>query len=278
MHPIDKKYKNLTFILLLVAMAIVTYNLIKNPYNFYGLCIIAIVTFANNMKIKHRLTLFTIFVIFILLVINLIEFGHASDLLYSNMELFNRFRTNFIYAAILLSLPLFFIYVYFMLLIKAMEHEKTYYETIKYSPHLVCEKHYSKTIELINHGFKSIRCRHDENCLRKNNIVHAKHIIGLVGFIKSEQISSDNYYIALWDNELGVVRDADYDVIEIHKSPSINDYNGIVNKITSFFYNELERYKPIDEVIIRIVGDITISKSTKRLLEERFLKIEYLSI
>jgi hypothetical protein len=277
MHPTDRKYKKLALFALVVAGIISLFNIIHNPYNILGLGVIAIITFANRMKPRHRLTLFAIFTIFILLVINLIELGHGNQYSYSNEDLAGKCFTNFIYATLLLSLPLFFIYAYFMELIQAMEHEKKYYQTIKYSPHLACKTHFAKTLEQNNHGFKDVSCRIGKTCLEKNHLVHANEIVGLIGCEIKIPNTSNNYYITLWDNELDKINDADFDVIEVHENPAIEDFNGIITKTVSFFYNELERYKPLNEMIFRIVGNPEISESTKRLLKERFLRIEYIN-
>jgi hypothetical protein len=276
-YSADKKYERLATVLLTIAGALALFNIIHNPFNILGLALVAMVTFVNKMSLKHRLTLFAIFVVIILGVINLIEFGHGNEYLYSNMSLAKRCFTNFVYAALILSLPLALFYIYFMELIKAMEHEKKYYGVIKYSPGLICKTHLAKTNEEMYHGFKSVCCRMDRTCLKKNRITRADEIVGLVGLEKSAAPQNGKYYLTLWDLESGKIHDADYDVVEIHENPGIEDYNGIISKIVSFYYNELERYKPLNQMVIRIVGSPEISVSTRRLLQERFLRIEYIT-
>ncbi len=276
-YPADKKYKRLATTLLTIASTLALFNIIHNPYNILGLALVALVAFANKMRLKHRLTLFAIFVIIILGIINLIEFGQGNEYLYARMGLGKRCFTNFVYAALLLSLPLALFYIYFIELINAMEHEKKYYRVIKYSPGLICETHLAKTEEEMYHGFKSVCCRMDRTCLEKNRITRADEIVGLVGLEKSAAPQNGKYYLTLWDLESGKIHDADYDVVEIYENPGIEDYNGIISKIVSFYYNELERYKPLNQMIARIVGTPEISISTKRLLKERFMRIEYIT-
>ena len=101
-------------------------------------------------------------------------------------------------------------------------------------------------------------------------------MIGFLGISFKKQAMNGDFYIVLWNPKSRKITNGDYDIIEIHESSKIKDYDAIISKIIDFLYNEIKRFKPINEVVVRIIGNPQISESTKRRLEEHFLKVEYL--
>ena len=142
-------------------------------------------------------------------------------------------------------------------------------------PHLICSKHLSRTFMQSHFIYNSAICRKDANCSTENIIV-AKQLTGLIGKSSQTEINNGTFYIELISKDNQTIINGDYDVLEVHKNAEIRDYDAVINKVTSFLYNELDRYKPINEITIRIFDDIPISENTKRLLEKRFGKVEYL--
>jgi hypothetical protein len=162
---------------------------------------------------------------------------------------------------------------FFIRVIKAARNEKNMYFAIKQFPDVICKEHNVRT-KLVSHlGYREIRCRNGEKCTSKDQVVCAKNIVGTIGMNGSHENDDDNYRIPIWDEMEKTVINADYDIIEIHESIAI-DYDAIIHRIVSFLYNEIDRYKPVNEIIVRIIGHPVISDSNMRLMNERFLKIE----
>jgi hypothetical protein len=91
------------------------------------------------------------------------------------------------------------------------------------------------------------------------------------------QTIENNYYITIWDNLEEKVTDGDFDIIEIHKSQEIENYDKVIDKVVRFLYNEVDRYKPLNQVTVKVIGNIELTENTKRLLKKHFFKVEYAS-
>lgn len=274
MHPIEKKKRKLYALIVIIAICI---TIISIVYNYaYSLIIIAYVFFMIEKRgeIKNLLPL------------------TATYLIVSNVFVF--ILDNFLFSILFneahqapirffLSLSSFFMVFSFHFFktknsdfLKIIENELENFELINKHPHLLCRRHYTRTVQTKVFGFRNIRCRSKWLCFRRKWIREVEQLIGLIGKYDEQLTLKNKYYLTLWNPKSGNFRNADYDEIEIHNNDKIKDYDSIINKMISFFYNELKRFKPINEVTVRIIGNPEISESTKRLLEEKFLKVEYL--
>jgi len=159
---------------------------------------------------------------------------------------------------------------------EASVNEKNNYFAVKRYPDLICEKHLSKTTLIRRFGYKEIKCRKGRLCFARKKLVYAKRIIGVIGRDEIKSAQKGDYRISLWNENEHTIIDADYDLVEIVENDTVKDYNAIINKITNFLYNEVDRYKPISDVLVKVIGSPEISESTMRLLNERFKEVEYL--
>ena len=151
-------------------------------------------------------------------------------------------------------------------------------DLIENFPYLICQEHLARTKIKNIFGYKKVVCRIDKNCVKYyKRIIVWKYLVGRIGDFKDTRFNNDSYYVDIWNHETKEIRDGDYDIIQIHENDVIEDFDGVIVKVVSYFYNELKRFKPISEVIVKIIGQPKISESTKRLLEKRFLKVEYAS-
>jgi hypothetical protein len=121
-------------------------------------------------------------------------------------------------------------------------------------------------------------CRVGKICHKNKSLIKANELIGLIGVMERGKLINDEYYVTLWDHRLRKIRYGDYDIIEIHNNKDINDYDFVISKVITFFYNEIDRYKPLKEVDIRIIGDLPISENTLHLLQKHFSKLEFIKL
>ncbi len=142
-------------------------------------------------------------------------------------------------------------------------------------PNLICTKHLTRTSLHSHFIYNAAICRNNNNCSNED-IIFAKQLTGLIGKKRPEKQVNGDFYVELLGDDKQVVKNGDYDIIEIHKNNEIEDYDAIISKVTSFFYNELNRHKPINKILVKIFGSIPISESTKRLLERNYFTVEYL--
>jgi hypothetical protein len=272
-----KNRKNIYgIIVILAAVAITTYCIILNVYCAFLLPVCALIAFDNKMKLKHKLVLAAIFLIISFPTVMVAEYIFQK--LNNDPSIpFRDFILSSIFSAIFLIFPFFLIFRYFINKVGLANPDYANYFMASKYPNLICTQHLTKIRLIMVYGEKYISCRINEKCLTEKKIIYAKHLVGLIGKIDRDKRRKGNYYVTLWNHKTQEMRNGDYDIIEFHKNNEIEDYNSLIAKIVSYFYNELNRYKPINEVIVRIIGDIEISESTKRWLEKNFLKVEYAS-
>jgi len=274
MHPVDKKNKHFTILICVLAIGITSACVIINPA--YLIVIIAYIIFGIEKRkvIKNIIPLTAAYIII----------GNIVILILDNF-LFKFIFSEPFQAPIrfLLSLSSFFILfsIHFLkfqnlLLLKIIKNEKEHFTLISKYPDLLCRKHHTRTKQSKILGFRKINCRTSWFCFGQRRIREVKQLIGLIGKEYERWTFEKNYYVTLWNSKSGKINNGDYDVIEIHESNSIEDYNAVINKVIDFQYNEINRYEPISEVVVKIIGHPQISESTKRRLEEHFLKVEYL--
>ena len=276
MHPVDKKNMWLASTMLLMATIIATSFIFNNNHYAIPLVVLFLIAFSNNMELTHRLVLMAVFVVISFSVMGVVDHFLSKDASTIDMSKGDYFYLLATFAGILLIIPLFFTYAYFIQLTATIKNAKTHYSVIENSPYLICTEHHTRTKEYSMLGYKGVKCRKGKKCLRKKSIVHAVRLVGLIGIIENGKSVNNDYYVTLWDHRYRKIRYGDYDIIEIHESKDVKDYDFIISKIIAFFTNEINKYKPINEVFVRVVGRPSIAENTKRLLQKHFLKVEYL--
>lgn len=273
MHPTDKKNTIYFVLLVLLLTPVLLFYWLKSTlfvvYSFIALLVID----KYSKKFVH-----SILITFILSSIGFITF--------STVEYFLGLISDWI--VYVLAIPIVFSFVVPTLLLtkiyetlnkilEASADEKNNYFAIKRYPNLVCLKHNTRTTFHRHFLYNSIACRVNKKCFAERKLIYATHIIGVIGRSKTIKSTQGKYYVPLWNEKEHKINNADYDLIEIYENDEIADYNALINRVVDFFYNEIDRYKPINKVVVRIFGTPNISENTKRLLNERFLKIEYLN-
>ncbi len=277
MNPVDKRNKTYIGSITGLAITITTISMVVNHYYLIALAAFAIFSFANTYQFKHRFILLAVVSIIGFPVLWLIQSNSLQNDFSNSPHLLENFFVNLFFAGIILVIPFVFVYFYLGLVIDTAIHEKKYYETFKNYPYLICRKHLTRTNEYSTLGYKSVRCRVGKQCTKKGDIMHSVKLIGLIGLIENGKSSGNDYYATLWDHRLRKIRYGDFDEIEIHENDEMKDYDFVLSKIMTFFYNEIDRYKPIDEVRVKIIGNPPIAENTKRILEKEFLSVEYIS-
>jgi hypothetical protein len=272
MHPTDKKNAIYIGLLLLGLLPVLLFFWIKSFIFILATIVVLFIIDKYTEKLIHALIL-----AWVLSAIGFITFFVAEQILLL-MSQWNSYLLAFcvIFSVVVPALLYLKIYEVFANILEASANEKSNYFAIKRFPHLVCNEHHARTIFKKEFGYKNVSCRVKENCFAKKRLQYAHNIVGILGKSISGN-SGGNYYVPILDEEEQRINNADYDILEIHESPEINDYNGIINKIIDFLYNEINRYKPVNKIIIRLVGAPDISESSKRLLKERFMKVEYVT-
>jgi hypothetical protein len=286
MHSTDKKSAIYLFYLLAI-LALIYFFLLKDfvtvffedfvyyfdKFPILGLSILFTSYYLISLTVeknKHNILLILVHLTLSLVLYNITKIG-ISLFSYWNVFLFS-FVLFFSVA-----IPFLF-YKFWGRIIKnildAATNEKSSYSIMKKHPYLICTEHHLRPDLKKRFGYKNINCRMEDKCLADDKVIYAKNIIGVLGKDVIHGSSNDNYYIPIWNENEQRIDNADYDIIEIHESSEIKDYNAVINKIIDFLYNEINRYKPINEVVVKIIGNPQISESTKRRLEEHFFKVE----
>jgi hypothetical protein len=271
----EEKLNLYLFFLTVLALVVSVFSAIWNPYCLIILVFFGLYLLDNRHRIKSALIVidFVAIVSFpVLLLIQYILYKKNMDT--SDSE---QFFASAMLTVILLIVPFSIFYNLFIKVLIVANHEKDHFDLINSYPNVICKEHLAKTKQYSTLGFKTVHCRKSTKCFARGH-VKALNLVGLIGDLNSGEEYENDYYITLWDYEHNIINDGDYDIIEIQESEKINDYDAVINRVITFFYNELNRFKPIKEVTVRIVGNPEISESTKRLLKERFLKLEYVTI
>lgn len=277
MHPIDKKNSNLAIFIIVIAILVAAFSIFHSVYYLIALAAFGLLALSNTMKIKHRLVLMAIFSAIGFPIILIFDQIFIKEFIDSPQAAADHFYLSFLFASIFLVVPFFFLYVYFIQVTETAKSEKDHYLIIQKAPYLICKMHHTRTIDYSILGYKSVKCRVHKKCLKHNDIVMAVRLVGLIGVLESGKQQDGDYFVTLWEHRLRKIRYGDYDVIEIHENEEIKDYDFVISKLITFFDNEIDRYKPLNEVVIKIVGNPLISENTMRLMANHFLKVEYLN-
>ena len=275
MHPIDRKNKRYSIVILTIAVIIATVGIIRNPYYSIIIGVFAIYAMTLPIDIVPKIVLVALLSIFTLPAIYFTEHILANQGALPVNDLLRQFMQSATLTTFALIVPLFAFSIYFIQLVKTAENEKDHYEVIEKHPYVICTEHFTRTKKYTSFTYKGIKCRVGKKCLVHNQIKPAVNLVGLIGRIEEGKTLNNDYYVTLWDHRYRKIRYGDYDVIEIHKNNEVKDYDFIIAKVITFFSNEINRYKPIDRVKVRIIGNPGFSANTIRLLEKHFMKVEY---
>ncbi len=267
------------FVIAITALAflVAVRYAIKNPLSLFIIISNGILAIFIWKKIRYPLVLVSVYLILSCLVftyLTVVNSQSPSNFLYNANEMV---IPNFAITIIILSLPFYFIYKYYIAKVGlAIDEEKQNYKA-KNHPYLICKEHFTRTKTIvIGEDFVRIKCRTGKNCAQEKKLTYAKRIIGIVGKPVVRNYYRGNYYVAMWDAENKQAVNGDYDIIEIHNNPEINDFDAIINKIIALFYNDVDRYIPIYRVTLKIIGSPVFSTSTQRLIDKSFTNIKYL--
>lgn len=153
-------------------------------------------------------------------------------------------------------------------------NENLYLQGVLQEP-LACSKHHTRLIEKGSFDTDHINCRMHPSCYKNGKIINADRIIGIIGKDNITNQNGIDHVFELYNIENNFLRDGDFDIIKIYNNPNIKDYDKLLTKMTSIYYNQLRRLKPINEVTVMIYGTVPLSKNTKRYLREKFLNVKY---
>jgi hypothetical protein len=228
-------------------------------------------------KIRYPLMLVSLYLIISCLFVSYLNNVNQPNLIYNLNTPLEKFIPNFLIAIAILAIPFYLIYNFYVKKVGlAIDEERQNYTT-KSHPYLICKEHYTRThTTVIGVDYIRVKCRAGNNCAKEKKLTYAKQLIGIVGKPVTRSYYKGNYYVAMWDPENKLVVNGDYDIIEIHENPGINDFDAIVNKIIAMFYNDVDRYIPIYQVVLKIVGNPEFTTSTQRLIDKSFTNIKYL--
>jgi hypothetical protein len=275
MHPIDRKNKRYSIVILAIALIIASVCIARNPYYSIAIGIFAIYSVTLQIEIMPKVILVALLTVFTFPAIYFTEYLLANQGILPINDPLRQFSQSAMLTAFVLIAPLFAFSIYFIQLVKTAENEKDHYDVIEKHPYVICTEHFTRTKKYTSFTYKGVKCRVGKKCLAHNHIKPAVHLIGLIGMIENGKSVDNDYYVTLWDHRYRKIRYGDYDIIEIHESNEVKDYDFIIAKIITFFDNEINRYKPINRVEVRIVGNPVLSENTIRLLEKHFMKVEY---
>jgi hypothetical protein len=278
MHPVEKKSQRLTIYTCILAAIVAVLAFIANKSYLLIVIVHVIFWYDNRKKIPKAETITAIFLITSCILTFTIEFYIITPIFEDYYNAILKLLLSFSITMLIFIVPYYFIYRHFMDVLGMAVVEKKNYFAFKRHPNLLCTSHLVRTGMKKELGFRDVYCRIDKSCMNKKNVIYAKHLAGLIGKKEKSRGFQGTYYVTLWDNKRKTIKNGDYDIIEIHKSNEIKDYDAVISKVTSFFYNELNRYKPINQITIRIFDNVTISESTKRLIEKHYQRIEYVTV
>jgi len=276
MHPIDKKNKIYASVIFVIALAILIFSLVRNPYYAIGLGVLVFFVVTLPLDVIPKFILLSLWVIFSLPAIYLAEYLLIADGILLSDDAYQQFIESALLTIFVLIVPLFAFTIYFIQLVNTAYNEKEHYDVIEKHPYIICTEHHTRTKKYSSFTYKGVKCRIGKKCLARNKIKHAVKLVGLIGLLENGKSVDNSYYVTLWDHQYRKIRYGDYDVIEIHENAEVKNYDFIISKIILFFTNEIKRFKPMREVVIIIVGRPKISENTKRMLEKHFLKVVYL--
>jgi hypothetical protein len=275
MHPIDKKNKRYSVVILVLALIISVFCIINNSYYAIVTGIFAIYSITFRIEVVPKIVLVGILTIVAFPSIYLIEYLFNQGAIPSNSPIELGSAMSIGYTSLVLLFPLFVLSLYFLQIVKTAKNQKDHYEVIDKHPYIICNEHYTRTKKYKSFTYKGVKCRVGKKCLIHSNIQKAVHLVGLIGLIEDGKTVDNDYYITLWDHRYRKIRYGDYDIIEIHENNEVKDYDFIIAKVITFFSNEINRYKPFNEVLVKVIGNPPISENTKRLLEKHFMSLEY---
>jgi len=263
-------------IIALTLVAITTLAIINTLYLAFFVGYFFVVLFSKSEE-KEKLIQFCIYSLLGFIILLIADFLILRNVFQEPYHYVKAFFYNSIFF-LLSFVPIGMLEAHLKKVETISARQKERYKIVSKFPDLICDMHFTRTVEKSFLGHKIVRCRTSKKCFSFGRIIHARLLVGIIGDYRWSRLFEDEYSTMIWNNETKTIFDGDYDVIEIREGDEIEDYDGAVNKVIAFLYNQIKRYKPIDEIVIRIAGNPRISESTKRLLEERFLKVVYLEL
>ncbi|MFN8258277.1 MAG: hypothetical protein U0W24_21490 [Bacteroidales bacterium] len=275
METLDKKNKILAIVFLTVALVLSIITFIVNPWYMLIIFPIGIYALIQVEKPKYILIFSAILLILACPVILVVRKSMEEYTLRMMNDSMEEFFKTIIISTLVLFVPYFFAGMYFKEILKLIENQKRFPNLFAGYPYLVCREHFVKTKEYSVFSYKGIKCRFTNYCLDSGNLLEAAQLVGLIGILSDGKLVGNQYFTTLWDHRHRKIRYGDYDVIEIHQNAEIQDYDFVISKIITFFYNETKRFKPLNHTIVKLSAKVPLSENSKLLLQKHFLSVEY---
>ncbi len=259
-----KEYKN--YIIILIVLGLGTIFYFKNALFLTILALYTLIAYLNRRKIEKSIYLFIFLYVFHCFMLLLLY----RDFFAANADGIFRFFLSFIASTLLMIIPFIMIFRMENIILDVFRPKE------KVHAKLICTQHLTRTEPLfLDDGEIRIACRIDTSCSRNKKLKYADKLIGVVGKnIRKSRVGRD-YYVNLLGQSRQEIRNGDYDFIEIYQSGSIKDYNSVLSQIMAFFYNDLNGYRPMNEIVVKIFGELNLSNNTQRLLEKNFKDVKY---
>jgi len=225
---------------------------------------------SRKLVISIILSLFLFFVNFIIYL-----------LIYRLLE--QEFKTPFLSFIFCVSIPDFILYnflsYYTTNLINAAYNEYKHPQLVANSDKAICNIHVTRVLNEKYLFFKTVNCRKDKSCSSDGKLDYpVENIVGVIGDMVKENLSKNNFYINIWNQEYKKFHNGDFDVIEIRETSEIKDIDSVIQRLYRFLFNDTSRTKPLEEVKIKIVGNPEIDDNSIRFLKDKFFEVEFVKI
>jgi hypothetical protein len=253
-------------ILLVILLGVVPVVFFKSILFLTVLAVYLLIVYINRHRIKKSIYQLIALYVFHCLMLQLLynKFFAATQ-----GETF-RFFISFMASSLVLIFPFILIFRLNNLFFDIFKPKEKRYAK------LICTQHLTRTQPLfLEDGKIRIVCRIEGDCAKNKKLKYANNIIGVIGKNAQKPRKSKDFYVNLWNHSKKEVKHGDYDFIEIYQTNTIEDYNNVLSQMMAFFYNDLNGFKPMNEIVVEIFGNLNLTKSTQRLLEKNFKEVKY---
>ncbi len=250
----------------ILILGIIPVLFFKNVLFLFVLAFYMLIAYINRDSIRQ--IRYQIIILYILHCI-MLQLAYNKFFMATENEMY-RFFLSFIASTIVAIVPFIVIFGFNRLFFDIFTPKEKQYAKLN------CTQHLTRTQPLfLEGGDIRIVCRVGRRCSNSRKLKYADKLVGVIGKKVAKHVWDKDYCVSLWNHTKNVVRHGDYDIIEVYPTAKIKDYNSVLTQIMGYFYNDLKGFKPMDEIVVKIYGELNLTKSTQRLLEKNFKKIEY---
>ena len=258
-----------SYLIIIIMLGVVPAIYFKNVLFLTVMAVYMLLAFINWWRVKKSIYQFVLLYVLHCLLLQLLY----NELFAATAGETFKFFISFIASALVLIFPFILFFRLNNLLFDIFKPKEKRYAK------LICTQHLTRTQPLFQeNGEIRIVCRINSECAKSKKLKYVNYLIGVIGKHVKKPKKSKDHYVSLWNHSKNEIKHGDYDFIEIYQSNTINDYNSVLSQIMAFFYNDLNGFKPMNEIVVRIFGQIDLSKNTQRLLEKNFKDVEYYKI